>query len=75
MKGTSTAASASRRATLVWVKAAGLIRISAVPSWRAAWMRSISTCSALDCRQSKPCPAASTPALSAASIWASVVRP
>ena len=34
MNGMATAASASRRATEVWVKAAGLIRMKAVPSVR-----------------------------------------
>ena len=48
MKGIATAASASRIATEVWVKAAGLIRMKAVPSPLAAWMRSTRASSALD---------------------------
>jgi hypothetical protein len=75
MNGIATAASASRRATLVWVKAAGFSRISAVPSSRARCTRSISTCSALDCRHSSAWPAACARAARRASMLASVARP
>jgi len=57
MKGMATAARASRMATLVWVNAAGLIRMNAVPSPRAAWIRSTRACSALDWKLSSSCPA------------------
>ena len=40
-KGNATAASASRRATLVWVKAAGLMTKPATWASGARWIRSI----------------------------------
>jgi hypothetical protein len=52
MKGIATAASASRSATEVWVKAAGLIRMKAVPSLAGGLDAFTSTCSALDWKAS-----------------------
>src|SRR5690606_19618433 len=61
--------------TEVWVKAAGLIRMKAVPSWRAAWTRSTSACSALDWKASSACPASPARRARSASMSARVVWP
>ena len=75
MKGRPIASSASRRATLVCVKAAGLTIRKATPSPRARWIRSTSSCSALLWKLTTSCPAARPAAARRASICASVVAP
>src|SRR3989338_724330 len=56
MNGMATAASASRKATLVWVNAAGLMTMNCVPSVRACCTRSTSAASALLWKQSRFAP-------------------
>jgi len=57
MKGTWTDRIASLIATLVWVKAAGLMIRMLMPVWGICWMRSIRTSSALLWRVSSLWPA------------------
>lgn len=56
MNGTGTLDSASRRATLVCVYAPALMTIAAVPSARAAWIRSMRAPSWFDWNASNPSP-------------------
>src|SRR3989338_426288 len=75
MNGMATAASASRKATLVWVNAAGLMTMNCVPSARACCTRSTSAASELLWKQNRFAPFAPANAVKHALISSNVTRP
>src|SRR3989338_1723317 len=75
MNGMATAASASRKATLVWVNAAGLMTMNCVPSVRACCTRSTSAASALLWKQSRFAPFLPANIIKRSLISSNVIRP
>ena len=71
----ATAASASRKATLVCVKAAGLMTIKSVPSWRAKCTRSTKADSELLWKCNKFSPCICTKCCNLLLIWSKVIWP